>query len=155
MREWGQILTISSLVLTGYGMMIDTSLETASGERILNLGLMHNQQNIFIGAGVAFVSGILLIGFSYKSSGMTRICPFCAEDIKSNAKICRFCQKELPELNPDSINENNNNGWGVAVLKVLLFSTVFYTVAKLIEIRNRSIDAQHHLGQLLEEQRRK
>jgi Zinc finger found in FPG and IleRS len=32
-----------------------------------------------------------------------RKCPFCAEEIKADAKICRFCQRDLPELvvNPE------------------------------------------------------
>jgi hypothetical protein len=32
-----------------------------------------------------------------------RKCPFCAEEVKADAKICRFCQRDLPELvvNPE------------------------------------------------------
>jgi len=30
----------------------------------------------------------------------TRECPFCAERVKSRAKICRYCGKELPPLQP-------------------------------------------------------
>ncbi len=118
MREWGQIFTIISLVLAGYGMMMDTSLEIASGERILNLGLMNNQSNIFIGAGILFISGILLLGFSYGSSGATRTCPCCAENIKVKAKICRFCQKELPGLKLGSAEDVRNFGWFTAVFVV-------------------------------------
>ncbi|HEU4384501.1 MAG TPA: hypothetical protein VFR85_13525 [Anaeromyxobacteraceae bacterium] len=28
--------------------------------------------------------------------GSTKICPFCAETIKQAAKVCRFCNRELP-----------------------------------------------------------
>lgn len=31
-------------------------------------------------------------------SSSTRTCPFCAEEIKAKAIICRFCQKELPAI---------------------------------------------------------
>ncbi len=30
------------------------------------------------------------------ASGPTRQCPFCAETIKADARICRFCGRELP-----------------------------------------------------------
>jgi uncharacterized membrane protein YdbT with pleckstrin-like domain len=29
--------------------------------------------------------------------GLTKECPFCAEIIKAKAKICRFCNRELPD----------------------------------------------------------
>jgi uncharacterized membrane protein YdbT with pleckstrin-like domain len=32
--------------------------------------------------------------------GVTRECPFCAEIIKAKAKICRFCNRELPSEEP-------------------------------------------------------
>ena len=29
-------------------------------------------------------------------AGPTKICPFCAETIKQAARVCRFCNRELP-----------------------------------------------------------
>lgn len=35
----------------------------------------------------------------------TRQCPFCAETVKAEAKICRFCQHELPVLSTSEVTE--------------------------------------------------
>jgi hypothetical protein len=42
--------------------------------------------------------GWLMIAFG-KSKGM-RQCPYCAEEVKAEASVCRFCRCELPELPP-------------------------------------------------------
>jgi predicted nucleic acid-binding Zn ribbon protein len=34
------------------------------------------------------------------SSGSLRKCPYCAELVKAEAKICRYCQRDLPEIPP-------------------------------------------------------
>lgn len=34
------------------------------------------------------------------ASGDQRKCPFCAELVKREATICRFCHKELPSAEP-------------------------------------------------------
>ncbi|MDQ5870793.1 MAG: hypothetical protein M3547_01120 [Acidobacteriota bacterium] len=34
------------------------------------------------------------------ASGLGRKCPYCAEVVKREATICRFCHKELPALEP-------------------------------------------------------
>lgn len=74
--------------------------------KVNNIGLMNQQTNLLIGAGIAFISGILLIGFNSKfgssSSGEIRTCPYCAEQVKAQATICRFCQKDLPVLEPNT-----------------------------------------------------
>lgn len=34
----------------------------------------------------------------------TRTCPFCAETIRRAAKVCRFCNRELPEIESEFIS---------------------------------------------------
>lgn len=36
-----------------------------------------------------------------KIVGVTRKCPFCAESVKRDAIVCRFCGRDLPPLDPD------------------------------------------------------
>lgn len=36
-------------------------------------------------------------GSSGHASSSREPCPYCAEDIKPAAKICRFCDRDLPE----------------------------------------------------------
>jgi hypothetical protein len=98
-----------------YYLAFDTSVQvpktvimgqTFGGGRVNNLGLMQDRQNgILFGFGAAILGGVL----TYLGRGQTktaaaaadeRKCPFCAEVIKVEAKVCRFCQKELP-LPPD------------------------------------------------------
>ncbi len=106
-------------IICGYiAITMDTSVESGGTYeygvyipkmKVNNIGLMNQQTNLLIGAGIAFISGILLIGFNSKSGGSSsggiRTCPYCAEQVKVEATICRFCQKDLPVLNIDL--ENN------------------------------------------------
>jgi len=107
MKGWGQFLIIVGVICAFSAIKMDTSVATGLGERVNNLGLMNLQTNLLIGAGIAFISGILLIGFNSKSeagsSEAIRTCPYCAEWVKAQAIICRFCQKDLPVLNPDEL----------------------------------------------------
>jgi len=85
----------------------DTSVATGYGERVNNLGLMSEKQNLLILASTIAIVGTLL----FLRGGPTthtmpartdRSCPYCAETIKSSAVICRFCNRDVQ---PTAANE--------------------------------------------------
>lgn len=104
MKAIGIVLLVLGAITFLVGFNIDTSVSTPIG-RVNNIGLMSKQQNMIIFAGVLAIIGTIFTALAGKnrqnipeSGSMTRACPFCAETVKVEARICRFCQKELPPL---------------------------------------------------------
>ncbi|MGZ8916420.1 MAG: hypothetical protein ACXW1Z_25335, partial [Methylobacter sp.] len=67
----------------------------------------------FLGFYFSILAVLALIAIPKENStdqpDAIRKCPFCAEFIKTEAVICRFCQKDLPPLNPDSLSQATNS----------------------------------------------
>jgi hypothetical protein len=40
-------------------------------------------------------------GLAVLASASVRTCPFCAEQVRREAAVCRFCGRDLPELRPE------------------------------------------------------
>lgn len=105
----GGLLVIVGMGLLYFGLTMDTSVEIKYPEnteilnldlpeRVNNLGLMQDKQNYLMFGGICFVLGLIVV-YAFPSSKKeeeeeeieTKKCPDCAETVKVDARICRFC----------------------------------------------------------------
>ncbi|GAW87483.1 hypothetical protein bplSymb_SCF09103P001 [Bathymodiolus platifrons methanotrophic gill symbiont] len=67
----------------------------------------------FLGLFFSLIAVLALIAIPKDNSpdqpNLNRVCPFCAEQIKEKAKVCRFCQNDLPEPDVEQSLEPENN----------------------------------------------
>jgi hypothetical protein len=108
MRVFGILLLVVGALALLVGTTMDTTVPTGDGdERVHNIGLMNDKQNsLLFGVGIAIVGAIFVASSSRKRSSPvapqhvaddpdTRLCPYCAERIKAQAVICRFCNRDV------------------------------------------------------------
>lgn len=103
MKSLGTLLFIGALVALGIGFTYETTVATGMGGRVHNIGLISEKQNIFILGGALLVAGALLLVLSGRGQAPSsdvgsgyRKCSSCAELVKDEAKVCRYCQRDLP-----------------------------------------------------------
>ena len=114
MKGFGIFLVVAGLMwaLIAFNMNTTVTSESqrfGSGEYAIdvpavtvnNLGLMETRRNHLMFSGLTILAGVVLIGFGSissqpKTDGL-RACPSCAELIQPAAKICRFCNAQLPQ----------------------------------------------------------
>lgn len=126
MKVLGAVLVAVGLVWALIAFNMSTEV-TAGGERlgigaysietprvkVNNIGLMEQRRNHLMMASVTILAGIMLFGFgSIQRKGTEtaegiafRVCPHCAEHVKPDAKVCRFCQRDIPSVVAEAENK--------------------------------------------------
>lgn len=123
MKNWGLALILVGIISCILSLSMDTSVSTSSGSRVNNIGLMNDQQNYLIFSGLISVIGVLLFIFGpnstnkydvYLQNSEDKSCPQCAEKVKAEARICRFCSYVFEdverEINWDELARQVNEG---------------------------------------------
>jgi len=83
-----------------------TQVEYPKPTEVHSLDLAESRRTHLILAAVTFIAGVALLGFGTLSKSLASrtteadedglvMCPFCAESIRPEAVICRFCGREL------------------------------------------------------------
>lgn len=105
------LLVIGALILL-VAFNMDVSVQSGYG-RVNNIGLMADRSNyLFLGALLCVVGLILTAKSRITQPGEIsevsdeRKCPFCAETIKKEAKLCKHCKNEVPLASNNSVERS-------------------------------------------------
>lgn len=103
------LLVIGILWLIGAYTM-DVSVPTISGNRVNNIGLISDRQNNLLLAGLITLIGVLLsaLGKDDKKSSNYSKCPFCAEEIRVDAILCKHCRSSITSETSNKTEYTNN-----------------------------------------------
>ena len=101
-------------------IFITLSVDPYGSSGYLNIARMNEKQNFLIVSVAVAMAGVVIVAFGYHSEQTTlipnktslvstkqetRVCPFCAERIMAQAKVCRYCGRDI---NP--VVESSNEG---------------------------------------------
>jgi len=105
MRKSGITILIIGLLGLIFTLNLDTTVSTYSG-RVHNIGLMNDKNNFLILFISMIMAGLFLFYKNKTPSSktqLTRICPYCAEEIKVQAIVCRHCSRNVDPVSETEI----------------------------------------------------
>jgi hypothetical protein len=118
MKIIGKYLSITGVLLSiifppfengtysGYGFIFQ-QYQTFFGT--MNVYDFINMQQLFLQIVAILFMGLSISFFSKnkteKADDVYRKCPACAEEVKVEAKLCRYCHTDLPEISESEYNE--------------------------------------------------
>jgi len=102
MKGFGTFALIVGICWLVFALSMDVSVVTGAGGRVNNLGLMADRQVHTIVGGMITLAGLLMVllggkavSTSVTAEANTRLCPLCAELIKSAAIKCKHCGADV------------------------------------------------------------
>jgi len=132
MRTVGVLLFIIGGIWALFAFNMNTSVSIESqyvgginipAHAVHNIGLMDEKRSHLIISALLIVVGVILFVFGKVTDkemidrGEMKKCPHCAEVVKTDAKICRYCGKELPQPVPKFKNKQEYEKWKLAKMK--------------------------------------
>ncbi len=109
MKIIGILMLIIGFIGLIFTLGVDTTVPAGYSDRVYNIGLISAQQNLVIIFIALAVSGVVIVVFGRRkisssdyrfldTNPTTRTCPFCAEQIKVQAIVCRYCGRDVVPL---------------------------------------------------------
>ena len=159
MKILGFILLIVGIILGVVALNMDTTVASSSlmgsYRRVHNIGLMNDRQNYLIFSGIISLMGLILLLFGRKSQNKNeegsyldfKKCSQCAEKVKAEAKICRYCNYTFLE-NATQVNLKRKSematlkkksykvmgmGFLTLLIALVLLSMILFLVGSIVD----------------------
>jgi hypothetical protein len=112
----GGVVLVAGLVLLAYALLMDTT----AGREVHNIGLLNEQRNLLSLGSLGVVVGLAMVAWSRATGSLVivfggrlrhKTCQFCAESIRVDAIVCRFCGRDLQATAITSVPAGAPDGW--------------------------------------------